>query len=160
VYSSRHGSPDTEHIGSAHGDAELETLKAAARQRMATRYRELDVGPPGGPGDPRPPDPAVIIGSAMVCTGRRSWTEDVSSGGGLQTARSSMVGRGQDWGGSARRDSDLMGGRTLRVLRSSAIARRPQLHSRREPPHEATRLHEADSVFGRYDRIWSGYRRA
>jgi hypothetical protein len=37
VYSSRRGSRDIEHIGSAHDEAELETLKAAARQRMAAR---------------------------------------------------------------------------------------------------------------------------
>ncbi|MEV5410484.1 hypothetical protein AB0K60_16790 [Thermopolyspora sp. NPDC052614] len=32
VYSSRRGSREIEHIGSAHDDAELETLKAVARQ--------------------------------------------------------------------------------------------------------------------------------
>jgi hypothetical protein len=32
VYSSRRGSRDIEHIGSAHHDAELELLTAAARQ--------------------------------------------------------------------------------------------------------------------------------
>jgi hypothetical protein len=31
VYSSRRGSRDIEHIGSAHDDAELEVLEAAAR---------------------------------------------------------------------------------------------------------------------------------
>ena len=35
VYSSRRGSRDIEHIGSAHDDAESEVLKAAARQRLA-----------------------------------------------------------------------------------------------------------------------------
>jgi hypothetical protein len=32
VYSSHRGSRDIEHIGSAHGDAELELLKATARR--------------------------------------------------------------------------------------------------------------------------------
>lgn len=39
VYSSRRGSRDIEHIGSAHDDAELEVLKAVARQRLAGRAR-------------------------------------------------------------------------------------------------------------------------
>jgi hypothetical protein len=44
VYSSRRGSRDIEHIGSAHDDAELEVLKAAARQRIAAGQSELDLG--------------------------------------------------------------------------------------------------------------------
>ncbi|TCO38963.1 hypothetical protein EV646_1193 [Kribbella antiqua] len=44
VYSSRRGSRDIEHIGSAHDDVELELLKAAARQRMAAEQGELDLG--------------------------------------------------------------------------------------------------------------------
>jgi len=44
VHSSRRGSRDIEHIGSAHDDAELELLKAAARQRMADGQGELDLG--------------------------------------------------------------------------------------------------------------------
>jgi hypothetical protein len=44
VYSSRHGSRDIEHVGSAHDDAELEVLKAAARQRLAAGQGELDLG--------------------------------------------------------------------------------------------------------------------
>jgi hypothetical protein len=44
VYSSRRGSRDIEHIGSAHDDAELELLKAAARQRMAAGQGQLDLG--------------------------------------------------------------------------------------------------------------------
>jgi len=53
VYSSRRGSRDIAHIGSAHDDAELELLKAAARQQLATGQGELDLGldadAPGGP---------------------------------------------------------------------------------------------------------------
>lgn len=55
VYSTRRGSRDIEHIGSAHDAAELETLKAVARQRLAGGQGELDLGlgdasvPGGGP---------------------------------------------------------------------------------------------------------------
>jgi hypothetical protein len=44
VHSSRRGSRDIEHIGSAHDDAELEALKAAARQRLAAGQPELELG--------------------------------------------------------------------------------------------------------------------
>lgn len=44
VYSNRAGKRDLEHIGSAHTDAELEALKAAARQRIAAGQPELDLG--------------------------------------------------------------------------------------------------------------------
>ena len=53
VYSSRRGSREIDHLGSAHSDAEVELLKAAARQRLAAGQGELDlglaVGAPGGP---------------------------------------------------------------------------------------------------------------
>jgi hypothetical protein len=45
VHSSRRGSRDIEHIGSAHDDAELELLKAAARRRLAAGQGELELGP-------------------------------------------------------------------------------------------------------------------
>jgi hypothetical protein len=41
VWSSRRGSRNIEHIGSAHDDAELEALKAAAGQRLAAGQMEL-----------------------------------------------------------------------------------------------------------------------
>ena len=44
VYSFHRGSRDIDHIGSAHDDAELELLKAAARQRLAAGQGELDLG--------------------------------------------------------------------------------------------------------------------
>ena len=44
VYSSHRGSREIEHIGSAHDDAELELLKAAARQRLAAGQGEFDLG--------------------------------------------------------------------------------------------------------------------
>lgn len=40
-------------MGSAHDDAELEALKAAARQRLAARQTELDLGL-SGPGSSGP----------------------------------------------------------------------------------------------------------
>ena len=43
VYSSHRGAREIEHIGSAHDDAELELLKAAARQRLAAGQGELDL---------------------------------------------------------------------------------------------------------------------
>jgi DDE family transposase len=63
VFSSRRGSRDIEHIGSAHDEAELEVLKAAARQRMARGQLELGLGLDGaGPARPLP-----IISSRMGC---------------------------------------------------------------------------------------------
>jgi hypothetical protein len=44
VHGSRRGSRTIEHVGSAHDDAELEALKAAARQRLAGGQAELDLG--------------------------------------------------------------------------------------------------------------------
>jgi len=44
VYSRRRGARQIEHIGSAHDDAELERLKAVARQRIAADQGELDLG--------------------------------------------------------------------------------------------------------------------
>jgi hypothetical protein len=44
VHSTRRGSREIEHVGSAHGEEELEALKAAARQRLARGQGELDLG--------------------------------------------------------------------------------------------------------------------
>ena len=55
VYSSRRGSRDIEHLGSAHDEAELELLMAAARQRLAAGQGELDLGlDAGAAGGPLP----------------------------------------------------------------------------------------------------------
>ena len=63
VYSSRRGSRDIEHLGSAHDDGELELLKAAARQRLAAGQGELDLGlDAGAAGGPLP-----ITASRMDC---------------------------------------------------------------------------------------------
>ena len=61
VWSFRRGSRNIEHIGSAHDDAELEALKAAARQRLTAGQMELDLGL-GGPG---PSGPLEIASSRM-----------------------------------------------------------------------------------------------
>jgi hypothetical protein len=50
VYSNRRGSRDIEHIGSAHEEARLALLKAAARQRLAAGQGELDLGVAGRAG--------------------------------------------------------------------------------------------------------------
>jgi hypothetical protein len=49
VHSQHRGSRDIEHIGSAHTDAELELLKAVARQRLAAGQGELDLRLAGSP---------------------------------------------------------------------------------------------------------------
>jgi Transposase DDE domain len=63
VHSCHRGSRDIEHIGSAHDDAELELLKAAARQRLAAGQGVLDLGLDAGmAGGPLP-----IMSSQMGC---------------------------------------------------------------------------------------------
>jgi hypothetical protein len=64
VYSSRRGSRDIQHIGSAHDEAELEVLQAAARQLVAGGQGELDLGlgPSVQGGGPLP-----ITSSRMGC---------------------------------------------------------------------------------------------
>jgi len=63
VHSSHRGSRDIEHLGSAHDDAEVELLKAAARQRLAAGQGVLDLGlDAGAAGGPLP-----ITGSRMGC---------------------------------------------------------------------------------------------
>lgn len=61
VYANRAGSRTMEHVGSAHDDAELELLKAAARQRLAAGQGTLDL-----PGlDPASGGPLPIRSSRM-----------------------------------------------------------------------------------------------
>jgi Transposase DDE domain len=62
VWSSQRGSRKIEHLGSAHDDAGLETLKAAARQRIAAGQAELDLGLEPADGGPLP-----ITSSRMGC---------------------------------------------------------------------------------------------
>ena len=54
VWSSKRGSRDIEHIGSAHDEAELEALRAAAAQRIAAGQMELALGLEAGPPGPLP----------------------------------------------------------------------------------------------------------
>jgi DDE family transposase len=61
VWSSRRGSRNIEHIGSAHEEAGLEALKAAARERLAAGQAELDLGLTG----PAPGGPLPITSSRM-----------------------------------------------------------------------------------------------
>ena len=63
VHSYHRGSRQIEHIGSAHDEAELELLKAVARQRLAAGQGVLDLGlDTGAPGGPLP-----ITASRMGC---------------------------------------------------------------------------------------------
>jgi len=63
VYSFHRGSRQIEHFGSAHDDAGVELLKAAARQRLAAGQGELDLGlQTGAPGGPLP-----VRSSRMGC---------------------------------------------------------------------------------------------
>jgi len=62
VHSQRKGSRDIEHIGSAHTDADLELLKAVARQRLAAGRGELDL---------RLPDSPANQGAALPITSSR-----------------------------------------------------------------------------------------
>jgi hypothetical protein len=49
VHSQHRGSREIEHIGSAHTDADVELLKAVARQRLAAGQGELELRLPGSP---------------------------------------------------------------------------------------------------------------
>jgi hypothetical protein len=79
VHSSRRGSRDIEHIGSAHDDVQVEVLKAAARQRLTAGQGELDLGLErteparrGAGGGPLPPlDDGPVTHSAVVTVIRR-----------------------------------------------------------------------------------------
>jgi hypothetical protein len=63
VYSSRRGSREIEHLGSAHDDVDLELLKTVARQRLAAGQGEFDLGvDTGAAGWPLP-----ITASLMGC---------------------------------------------------------------------------------------------
>ena len=63
VYSYHRGSRQIEHLGSAHTAAEVELLKAAARQKLAAGQGELDLGlDTAAPGGPLP-----ITSSRMGC---------------------------------------------------------------------------------------------
>jgi hypothetical protein len=78
VWSSRHGSREIEHMGSAHDEAELEALKAAAQQRIAAGQLELGLGL-GSPGPSATADhlltdepPGGRPGAGYRCWGSRT----------------------------------------------------------------------------------------
>ena len=62
VHSSRRGLRDIEHLGSAHDEAGLAALKAAARQRIVAGQSELDLGLDGHGGS----GPLEIVASRMA----------------------------------------------------------------------------------------------
>lgn len=62
VWSSRRGSRSIEHLGSAHDDAELAALKAAAAERLLAGQAVLDLGVAGPPGS----EPLPITSSQMT----------------------------------------------------------------------------------------------
>jgi hypothetical protein len=62
VWSSRRGSRSIEHLGSAHDEAELAALKAAAAERLAANQAVLDLGVAGPPGS----EPLPITSSRMT----------------------------------------------------------------------------------------------
>src|SRR4051812_42720554 len=69
VHSNRRGSRDIEHIGSAHDDAQVELLKAVARQRLAAGQGELDLELPTSTGSVAGPPagaPLPILASQMA----------------------------------------------------------------------------------------------
>jgi hypothetical protein len=62
VWSSRRGSRSIEHLGSAHDEAELAALKAAAAERLAANQAVLDLGVTAPPGS----EPLPITSSQMT----------------------------------------------------------------------------------------------
>ena len=65
VYSSRRGSRQIEHVGSAHDEAELAALRIAAAARLAAGQAELDLDLKSG-GDGSMDRPLEIAGSRMA----------------------------------------------------------------------------------------------
>ena len=62
VWSSRRGSRQIEHLGSAHDETELAALKAAAAERLAAGQAVLDLGVTAPPGS----EPLPITSSQMT----------------------------------------------------------------------------------------------
>jgi Transposase DDE domain len=83
VWSSRRGSRQIEHLGSAHSDDEVAALKVVAAQRIAAGQAEFDLGLDAGPGS----GPLEIVGSraghlwAALCRAYDSLGFDDAAGG-------------------------------------------------------------------------------
>jgi hypothetical protein len=73
VHSNRRGSRELEHIGSAHSPAEVEVLRAAARQRLHAHQDAFDVGD-GRPGGASAAD--HLRPSPSICGTRLGWAYD------------------------------------------------------------------------------------
>jgi Transposase DDE domain len=72
VHSSRRGSRDIEHIGSAHDEAQLAVLRSVARQRLAAGQGELDLGLD---------DSAEVGGPLQIASSRMGYLWDALSRG-------------------------------------------------------------------------------
>jgi hypothetical protein len=69
VHGKRRGVRRVEHVGSAHDDRELEALKAAAAQRLASLYPQLDLELDLDRGDADDDPAGAVAGSAVVGPG-------------------------------------------------------------------------------------------
>ena len=84
VWSTRRGSRNIEHLGSAHDDGEVEALKAAARQRLAEGQTTLDLGLGSAAGEG---DPLEIVSTTStplwesLCVAYRVLGFDAATGG-------------------------------------------------------------------------------
>jgi hypothetical protein len=88
----RRGSREIEHLGSAHDEAELETLRAAAQQRIVAGQLELDLGlePAGGGPLPITSSRMGYLLDALEHAYRVLGLEDAAGGSG-SAARVAMV---------------------------------------------------------------------
>ena len=69
VHGKRRGVRRVEHVGSAHDDRELEALRTAAAQRLASLYPQLDLELDLDRGDTDDDAPAAVAGPAVVGSG-------------------------------------------------------------------------------------------
>lgn len=131
VYSSRRGSREIEHLGSAHDEAEREALKAAARQRIVEGQGVLDLGlPRQGRVRCRSPLRGWVISGARFACAR------LCRGGRRRSGLSGSGGRSQRTTGRAaglvrRPNHHKVGVRTSQA----ACHRRPTAHPRRTDDH-------------------------
>ncbi len=98
VHSCHCGSRDIEHLGSAHDDAEVELLKAAARQRLAAGQGVLELGMEPA-GSARSGGPLLITASRMDCLQPPNCEGASGAGTGYATKSPRLRPRepGRDW---------------------------------------------------------------